>query len=128
MPAQVSKKQPKTSEYAALKGGCAIEHQAKMQLIWNLIKTGSRNLLFLIELLSQQNGFTILTDGVKRKVEVLSMNSTEKQYYIEGFDTLQDFDIALPVTFLDHMNFLDFEEFNKTNPIYINIVRHSEKT
>ena len=22
------------------------------------------------------------------------------------------------------MNFLDFEEFNKTNPIYINIVRH----
>ena len=109
-----------------------IRHSAKRKQKCNLFetyfKTGSRNLLFLIESLSQQNGFTILTDGVKRKVEVLTMNYTEKQYYIEGFDTLQDFDISLPVTFLDHMNFLDFEEFNKTNPIYINIVRHSEKT
>ena len=98
----------------------------KCNLFETYFKTGSRNLLFLIESLSQQNGFTILTDGVKRKVEVLTMNYTEKQYYIEGFDTLQDFDISLPVAFLDHMNFLDFEEFNKTNPIYINIVRHSE--
>ena len=45
------------------------------------------------------------------------------QEYVNLFDCHQE-DITLPIAFMKHMNFLDFEEFNKTTPIYINMIRH----
>ena len=32
--------------------------------------------------------------------------------------------ISVPFSYAKHLNFLNFEEFNITNPIYINMVRH----
>ena len=45
------------------------------------------------------------------------------QGYVNMFDCHQE-NVTLPLAFMKHMNFLDFEEFNKTTPIYINMVRH----
>ena len=39
------------------------------------------------------------------------------------FDCHQE-NITPPIAFMKHMNFIDFEDFNKTNPIYINMIRH----
>ena len=35
-----------------------------------------------------------------------------------------DFNLTRPFSYVKHLNFLDTTEFNMTNPIYINIVRH----
>ena len=45
------------------------------------------------------------------------------QGYVNLFDCHQE-NITLPLAFMKHMNFLEFEESNKTTPIYINVVRH----
>ena len=45
------------------------------------------------------------------------------QVYVNLFDCHQE-NITLPLAFIKHMNFLDFEESNKITPIYINMVRH----
>lgn len=35
-----------------------------------------------------------------------------------------EFNLSRPFSYVKHLNFLDTTEFNMTNPIYINIVRH----
>ena len=62
-------------------------------------------------------------DGGKGQHETQIMTFLEKASYVHQFGVQQD-NLSTPYSFTKHMNFLDFEEFNKTNPIYINIVRN----
>ena len=48
----------------------------------------------------------------------------ERLKYVNGILVHEEVNTTLPVTYTKHMNFLNFEEFNYTNPIYINMVRH----
>ena len=59
----------------------------------------------------------------KRGNENTYMKDMEKQTYVTMFED-QESNMTLPFSYVKHMNFLNFEEFNKTNPIYVNIVRH----
>ena len=95
-------------------------------LIYNRVpKTGSKNMLLLLEQLQTENNFQSLTDadGGKGQPETQIMTFLEKASYVQQFGIQQD-NLSIPYSFTKHMNFLDFEEFNKTNPIYINIVRN----
>ena len=95
-------------------------------LIYNRVpKSGSKNMLLLIEQLQTENMFQSLADADagNGQREVNIMTFAEKSGYIHQFEVEQD-NRSMPYSFTKHMNFLDFEEFNKTNPIYINIVRN----
>ena len=95
-------------------------------LIFNRVpKTGSTYMLRLLEQLQTENMFQSLADADagNGQHEVQIMTFAEKVGYIHQFEVQQD-NLSMPYSFTKHMNFLDFEEFNKTNPIYINIVRN----
>ena len=95
-------------------------------LIYNRVpKTGSKSMWNLLEQLQTENNFQSLAeaDGGKGQPETQIMTFLEKASYVHQFGVQQD-NLSTPYSFTKHMNFLDFEEFNKTNPIYINIVRN----
>ena len=95
-------------------------------LFYNRVpKTGSEDMNKLLEHLSNENGFRRYVDkhSASGKYEVTKMTITEKLAYMELFDANKD-NITIPFSLTKHTNFLDFEEFNRTNPIYINIVRN----
>ena len=48
----------------------------------------------------------------------------ERKNYIEMFDNPPLENHTYPLSYVKHLNFLNFEEFDRKNPIYINMVRH----
>ena len=95
-------------------------------LFYNRVpKTGSKNLEVLLGHLAEENGFRKYYDIHRGsgKYEVTKMTLTEKLAHIQLCDANKD-NITIPFSITKHTNFLDFEEFNRTNPIYINIVRN----
>ena len=49
----------------------------------------------------------------------------DRKNYVEMLDDPPlDDNHTFPLSYVKHLNFLNFEEFDKKNPIYINMVRH----
>ena len=88
-------------------------------------KVGSETIWKLLDLLAQQNGFHSYSDSM----EVKSQRGGENNY-LPGlpsrrayFDMLNE-KAERPYSYCKHLNFIDFrEDFNVTNPVYINFVR-----
>merc|ERR1719400_375185 len=56
-------------------------------------------------------------------------NPDSRKYYVNmllenSFSEELNMTLSAPFSYVKHLNFLNFEEFNQTNPIYINMVRH----
>ena len=91
-------------------------------------KAGSETLWTILDKLGPRNGFKSFSDSQKvkksRGAENTFMQYEEQKAYVEMFDVPEGKNMTLPFSYVKHMNFLNFEDFNKTNPIYINMVRH----
>ena len=89
-------------------------------------KAGSESLWKLIDNLAFRNNFTSMSDDPENK-KIRGENTflrdlSSRKYYVTGL--LDQPNSTKPVTYTKHIHFLNFEEFNFTNPIYINMVRH----
>ena len=91
-------------------------------------KAGSESLWKLIDILANQNNFLSMSDSQelkkKRGENTILKTKEQREYYVNGILAHEDVNTTLPITYTKHINFIDFEEFNFTNPIYINMVRH----
>ncbi len=87
-------------------------------------KVGSETVWSLIDFLARRNNFSSYSDNMLAKRErggentLLDTYEKRKAYY----DLLME-NGKKPFTYTKHLNFLDFEEFNATQPIYVNFVR-----
>ena len=87
-------------------------------------KAGSETIWNLLEHLSEPNNFSFYTNDPELKKQRGSENPfltkfSEREEYINMFQNM-----SVPFSYVKHLNFLNFEEFNLTNPIYVNMVRH----
>jgi hypothetical protein len=83
-------------------------------------------LIFINFFSAAKNNFFSYSDSPEvkkaRGSENVFMDFGERKTYV---DMLQhDGNVTAPFSYVKHMNFLNFEEFNQTNVIYINFVRH----
>ena len=93
-------------------------------------KAGTEMLWALLNKLGHRNHFASLADSPELKKKRGSENcylpdKEARLFYVEMFDgKSEDVNLTLPMSYCKHLNFLNFEEFNRTNPIYVNMVRH----
>ena len=93
-------------------------------------KAGSETLWGLIDILANKNNFTSCSDSAEEKKRRGSENTflsyEERKKYVYMLNEIDhEFpNVTVPYTYIKHINFLNFEEFNFTNPIYVNMVRH----
>ena len=94
-------------------------------LVFNRVpKVGSEMIWSLIDRLAVRNGFHSFSDSKEVKDRRGSENT-----YLRTRDLRRAYaDILLqnctkPYSYVKHINFIDFTEFNMTQPIYINFVR-----
>ena len=89
-------------------------------------KAGSEMIWTLIDRLSVKNEFKNFrfSQNVKkhRGGENTYFDEFEQKIYIDMFRDPQA--VTVPFSYVKHINFLNFEDFGHTNPIYINFVRH----
>ena len=89
-------------------------------------KTGSEQMMDIIDFLSKTHNFTSFAADP-------AFTQTFGQFHTFDFQTrkfyvdMLQFEPVEPknksIVYKKHMNFLNFEEFNKTNPIYVSMVR-----
>lgn len=87
-------------------------------------KAASESILILLTKLSLANNF----NAYNRNAELIDRGENNYMSSVLERKTYVDLlrhtgNVTLPCSYSKHMNFLDFEEFNFTNPIYINFVR-----
>ena len=87
-------------------------------MIFNQVpKTGSENMIHLIDLLAEKNKFqnisanTDISTGHRFDLEY-------RKYYVTFMFDFYGIN-ASKIAYDKYMNFLNFEEFNRTNPIYV---------
>ena len=92
-------------------------------------KAGSETIWNLLDFLSKPNNFGSYSDSQELKGQrgyenCYLTNKDEREAYVNmlhfGAD---DNSMSVPFSYCKHLNFLNFEEFNLTNPIYVNMVR-----
>ena len=94
-------------------------------LVFNRVpKVGSEMIWSLIDRLAVRNGFNSFSDSK----EVKDRRGSENTYLRTRALRKEYADILVqnctkPYSYVKHINFLDFTEFNMTQPIYINFVR-----
>lgn len=102
-------------------------------LIFNRVpKCASEMLWSLIDVLAHVNNFKSYSDSAQVKAKRGSENTylrniDERRGYaniIQGKVEDENINITYPMAYIKHLNFLDLEEFNATNPVYVNFVRH----
>ena len=78
-----------------------------------------------------ENNFTSYCDDQelkqKRGENTFISNKEGRWHYVNMFEdgpTDGNLTIKFPAAYIKHINFLDFEEFDRLNPIYINMVRN----
>ena len=93
-------------------------------------KAGSETIWNLLDFLSKPNNFSSYSDSSEVKKQRGSENCflsdiVQRQTYVDMLhDGANGYNMSVPFSYVKHLNFLNFEEFNKTNPIYVNMVRH----
>ena len=89
-------------------------------------KAGSETVWELLDQLQYFNNFSSASDSgeVKksRGYENTYMQPPEQLKYIELLENTPN--LTLPFSYVKHMNFINYERFNRTSPIYVNMVRH----
>ena len=92
-------------------------------MIFNQVpKTGSENMIRLIDILSIQNDYKNLSSDPELQGSPRFDSSWEKLYYVNMMNFYRI--NKSKIVYKKYMNFLNFEEFNKTNPIYVSMVRN----
>lgn len=97
-------------------------------VIFNRVpKAGSETLWSLLDKLGKINNFTSYSDDQQLKknrgFENTLMPPSEQLSYVNIFKDPVTYNASFPCSYVKHINFINFEEFNYTNPIYINMVR-----
>ena len=93
------------------------QKRATKAVIYNRVpKTGSRVILKLVQRLAQNNKFYVISSVVYNRNSIA--NFKKRQQFVEAVGH-----IKTPFFMDRHLHFLDFNEFNVTQPTYINIVR-----
>ena len=86
---------------------------------------GSESIWQLLDFLSRGNGFNSYSDSMEAKDKRGGENNymPNPEVRREYFEMLNE-KAERPYSYSKHLNFINFdEEFNVTNPIYINFVR-----
>ena len=87
-------------------------------------KVGSEMIWSLIDRLSAVNGFNSFSDSQEVKDQRGGENNfLFKKDSRETYVNIFRYNCTKPWSYVKHLNFLDLQEFNMTNPIYINFVR-----
>jgi len=110
------------------------QHANQSFIIFNRVpKAGSETLWGLLDRLQYGNNFSSYSDSQEAKRirgnENTLLDSDSRKYYVNmllenSFSEELNMTLSAPFSYVKHLNFLNFEEFNQTNPIYINMVRH----
>jgi len=98
-------------------------------LIFNRVpKAGTESLMELLHFLAQMNNYTAAQDDgelkAKRGENPWLPLEKDRKNYIEMLENPPLDNHSYPLSYVKHVNFLNFEEFGRKNPIYINMVRH----
>lgn len=99
-------------------------------IIFNRVpKAGSETLWKMLDILGANNHFKVYADDPEMKNqrgENTFIQKKEEQNYVQMFDKSQinDINLTLPFVYVKHINFLNFEQFGKQQPLFINMVRH----
>ncbi|XP_047475947.1 heparan sulfate 2-O-sulfotransferase pipe-like [Penaeus chinensis] len=90
----------------------------KMILVYNRVpKTGSESIMLLLRDLAARNNFAFYKDRA-RMVEHVTLNESELENELQLIDSFQP-----PAVYVRHVCYINFTTFNKTQPLYINMVR-----
>ncbi|XP_069989574.1 heparan sulfate 2-O-sulfotransferase pipe-like isoform X2 [Penaeus vannamei] len=90
----------------------------KMTLVYNRVpKTGSQSLMLLLRDLAARNNFSLHRDRARR-VEHITLGENELENELQLIDSFQP-----PAVYVRHVSYMNFTTFNKTQPLYINMVR-----
>ena len=96
-------------------------------MIFNQVpKTGSENMIHLIDSLSFKNNFMNISSNPEFNQKYGYFHYFDedlKRYYINML-LFPEIESHQKIAYDKHMNFLNFEEFNRTNPIYVSMVRN----
>ena len=126
-------------DYAKLKGhlqskASLLNNTAKANqsfMIFNRVpKAGTNTLWEVIDAvaINQNNSFKSLGDSAKLKEargeNTFMFEEHVRKTYVEMFENSEEIGSLKHFSYSKHMNFLNFEEFNRTNPVYVNMVRH----
>lgn len=85
-------------------------------------KAASETFMNLLSSLAKTNKFNAYKQSFIKKSENCFMHRQEdRQEYVNMLQNSQN--VTAPLSYSKHMNFLNFEQFNLTNPIYVNFVR-----
>ena len=99
-------------------------------VIFNRVpKAGTNTLWEVIDGVAKLQNYTFASLGDNEKLKdkrgenTILDNWADRKFYIEMLETAEEIVNLTHFSYSKHMNFLNFEEFNRTNPIYINMVR-----
>ena len=100
-------------------------------MIFNRVpKAGTNTLWEVIDTVAfkQNQSFKSLGDSSKLKdargENTFMFEESERKHYVEMLESSEEISGLKRFSYSKHMNFLNFEEFNRTNPVYVNMVRH----
>ncbi|XP_071549570.1 uronyl 2-sulfotransferase homolog pip [Panulirus ornatus] len=95
----------------------SVNHQ-KMTLVFNRVpKVGSQSTMELLRVLSYKNGFTFHKDR-PQKVENIKLTEREQRRLVQLVDVFRP-----PSVYVKHVCYINFTTFNRTQPLYVNMVR-----
>lgn len=93
-------------------------HHEKLTLMFNRVpKVGSQSTMELLRSLSYRNGFTFHRDR-PQKVENIKLTHREEKRLVKLVDVFRP-----PSVYVKHVCYINFTEYNVTQPIYVNMVR-----
>ena len=124
-----AKLKAKLQSKASLLNNTAKANQSFM--IFNRVpKAGTNTLWEVIDVvaINQNHTFKSLGDSGKLKEargeNTFMFEENERKTYVEMLESSEEIHGLKHFSYSKHMNFLNFEEFNRTNPVYVNMVRH----
>ncbi|XP_069462771.1 uronyl 2-sulfotransferase [Ambystoma mexicanum] len=86
------------------------------QVVYNRVgKCGSRTVVLLLRILSEKQGFNLVTSEIHNKTR---LTKSEQMELIKNVSTAEQ-----PYLFTRHVHFLNFSRFGAEQPVYINIIR-----
>lgn len=94
------------------------KNHKKLTLMFNRVpKVGSQSTMELLRSLSYRNGFTFHRDR-PQKSENIKMTVREQKRLVKLVDVFRP-----PSVYVKHVCYINFTQFNATQPIYVNMVR-----
>ncbi|XP_053954285.1 heparan sulfate 2-O-sulfotransferase pipe-like [Anastrepha ludens] len=94
--------------------------KAELEIIFfnRLEKVGSQSMSVLLNMLSKKNNFVPYRNAPAKHNEILTDVETQREIVEELIGENE------PLSYVEHLNWINFTEFGQPKPIYINLVRH----